>query len=137
MNNTPQSTAGIVRTIGEGQPALIEVRGKQQETIAIARSRPIRKPEIVSSSGRDLTSELNADAARRHAGVCNRPIEFRHCFAQRDAVQVCGKTDDALSVIALDQTRHRSRFQFRNVCQLGFLPPALHDRADLPTASML
>src|SRR5207247_9797477 len=77
---------------------------------------------------RDLPAKLNANAPRRRPVLRNRFVQFRYCFAKRDAVQVRCETDDTLPVIALDEPGHCSRIQGRDIPELRVQFAVFHDR---------
>src|SRR5882724_5937352 len=55
-------------------------------------------------------------------------IELFGGVTQRDSVEVRGDADDVLAIEALNQSRHASRFEFRNMVELRFRAPAEHYR---------
>ena len=102
-------------------------RTSSRKMTSTASSKPMRRPEMVCSSGGISPRSLTVTPLGGAPARGERLVQLWRGLAQREAVDVGGEADDALAVVAFDQAGHGAGFDARRCrSSCGFGAAVLH-----------
>ena len=90
---------------------------RSRKITTTASSSPVRKPDDSLLQGGHLSAKEYSHAARRLPGAVDGLLNSRHGLPERDPVQVRGKAQDTLPVVALHQTGRGSFLDFGDLAE--------------------